>query len=80
LLPFEEPSFAVNFTDDLFVMIQEAQVTVWNVVQDSWVKWQIDMEAESVRPVIPSYSILFHWQHTFLRRHMTRSALNVMGI
>ncbi|KIM91317.1 hypothetical protein PILCRDRAFT_810578 [Piloderma croceum F 1598] len=47
LLPFEEPSFAVSFTDDLFVIIQEAHVTVWNVVQDSWVKWQIDMEAES---------------------------------
>lgn len=78
MLPFEEPSLAVNFTDDLFVMIQEARVTVWDVVQDSWVKWQVDMEADSVR--LSSYFISFYWQHISLSRHVIRSVLNATGI
>jgi hypothetical protein len=58
LLPSEESSVAINFTEDLFVSVLDTHVIVWNVVQDSWVKWYIDMDAESVRIVVLSYYTL----------------------
>ena len=58
LLPSEESSVAINFIDDLFVSVLETHVIAWNVVQDSWVKWYIDVDAESVRIVALSYYVI----------------------
>lgn len=36
----------ITFTDGLLVVLQEFFVVVWNVLQDTWIKWEFETDTE----------------------------------
>ena len=51
-LSFEKKCVPVCFVGDLFVVLSDDTVTVWNPIQDYWARWQIGIIGESVRTVL----------------------------